>query len=103
MAGLYANRQFAIMDLSTAVTFTGDPVAPARVREPLRELFAGERNDPEAVCRDLGIDALVVKDVDPAWNNPSGWVWQTRKLAGSDMVVALDCRSAAAVAQSPKN
>jgi hypothetical protein len=103
MAGLYANRQFAIMDLATAVTFTGDPKAPTRVRETLRQLFAGERNDPQTVCRDLSIDALVIKDVDPAWNNPSGWVWHTPQLAGSDMVVAIDCRSAAPVAPPTKH
>jgi hypothetical protein len=94
MAGLYANRQFALMDVNTAITFTGDPVAPQLVLAPLKALFAGERNDPLAVCRDLGIDALVVKDVDPAWKDSDGWVWRTPVLAKTDMAVGLDCRSA---------
>jgi hypothetical protein len=102
MAGLYANRQFAIMDLATAATFTGDPASSERVLEPLMALFAGERNDPRAVCRQLGIDALVVKDVDPAWNDPAGWVWHTPILAGSDMAIALDCRSPAPTGQPAK-
>jgi hypothetical protein len=92
MAGLYANRQFAIGDLETAVTFTGNTVGPEKVLEPLKELFAGDRNDPQTVCRDLGIDVLVVKDVDPAWKDPDSWVWHTRVLAKADKAIALNCR-----------
>jgi hypothetical protein len=92
MAGLYANRQFAIGDLDTAVTFTGDPRGPERVLAPLKELFAGDANDAQAVCRQLGIDVLVVKDVDPAWGIPDSWVWHTKVLARAERAIAVACR-----------
>jgi hypothetical protein len=92
MAGLYANRQFAIADMETAVTFTGDSAGPESVLAPLKQLFAGDTNDPQAVCRQLGIDVLVVKDVDPAWQDPDSWVWQTKELARADRAIAVACR-----------
>jgi hypothetical protein len=92
MAGLYANRQFAIMDLGTAVTLTGDSTAPEAVFGPLKQLFEGERDDARAMCQKLGIDALVVKDVDPAWDLPNSWVWHTPVLAKADRAIALSCR-----------
>jgi hypothetical protein len=92
MAGLYANRQFAIGDLETAVTFTGDSAGPEKVFLPLKDLFAGDANDAEFVCRQLGIDVLVVKDVDPAWNNPDSWVWHMKVLAKADRAIAVACR-----------
>jgi hypothetical protein len=95
MAGLYSNRQFAIMDLPTAVTFTGDPTSPKRVLAPLVQLFAGERQDPVTVCRQLGIDVLVVKDVDPVWSQPESWVWKAAPLAKADRMIALGCNAPA--------
>jgi hypothetical protein len=93
MAGLYANRQFAIMDLATAVTFTGDPIGPEAVLEPLKQLFSAKNNDPLPVCKKLGIDALIVKDVDSAWENKSSWVWHLPVLAKADRAIAVDCRT----------
>jgi hypothetical protein len=93
MAGLYANRQFAIMDLGTAVTFTGDPTGPEAVLAPLEQLYNGELNQPLSVCRELGIDALIVKDVDPVWEDKNSWVWRLPVLAKADMVIAVDCRA----------
>jgi hypothetical protein len=92
MAGLYANRQFALSDLSTAETFTGDSTGPKAVQAPLVELFAGKRDDAVAVCRKLGIDVLVVKDVDPVWQLPDSWAWKTKVLAKADRAMGLDCR-----------
>jgi hypothetical protein len=92
MSGLYANRQFAVKDLDTAKTFTGDSVGPEAVFEPLKQLFDGERNDALAVCRQLGIDALLVRDVDPAWQDPASWVWHTPVLAKADRAIAVRCR-----------
>jgi hypothetical protein len=95
IAGLYASRQFAIMDRSTAVTFTGDSEAPERVMAPLKQLFENERNDSATVCKELGIDALVATDVDPVWNDQKSWVWTMPLLAATDTVRGLDCRPAA--------
>jgi hypothetical protein len=102
MAGLYANHQFAIMDLSTAATFTGDSASPEAMLEPLTQLFEGKRGDTTFVCQQLGIDALVVKDVDPVWDLPDSWVWHTPVLAKADRAIALDCRSPR-LDSSPKN
>ncbi len=93
MAGLYANRQFAIMDLGTAITFTGDRTGPEAVLSSLKELYAGERNEPLPVCRKLGIDTLIVKDVDPAWEDKNSWVWRLPVLAKAERVIAVDCRT----------
>ena len=92
MAGLYANRQFALMDLGTAIVFTGDRLGPELVLAPLAELFAGTRNDPLTVCRQLGIDVLVVKNVDPVWQETDSWMAHLPVLAKADLVEAFDCR-----------
>jgi hypothetical protein len=44
------------------------------------------------VCGQLGIDALVVKDVDPVWADENSWVWRLPVLARADRVIGLDCR-----------
>ena len=93
MAGLYANRQFALMDLSTAVTFAGESGGPEAVLEKLQALFEGRRYDPLKVCRELGIDALVVKDVDPVWADENSWAWRLPVLARAERVIGLDCRA----------
>jgi hypothetical protein len=92
MAGLYSNRPSAIMDLGAAVTFTGDPDSPLKVLLPLSQLFDGSRNDAIPLCRELGISALIVKDVDPVWKLPASWAWTAPVLAASPRVRAIDCR-----------
>ena len=92
MSGLYSNRQFAIKDLGTARTFSGDQVGPAAVLGPLKDLFDGDRNDATSVCKQLGIDALVVTDVDPVWEDKAGWPWHRPVLAKADRVMAVRCR-----------
>jgi hypothetical protein len=81
------------MDLGTAVTFTGDPTGPEAVLAPLEQLYDGEQNQPLSVCRALGIDVLIVKDVDPVWVDKKSWVWHLPVLARTDRVIAVDCRA----------
>jgi hypothetical protein len=45
-----------------------------------------------SLCRDLGIDALVVTGEDPAWNEPNGWPHQMKPIFASDFVAAYTCR-----------
>jgi hypothetical protein len=45
-----------------------------------------------SVCRDLGIDALVVTGEDPVWNDPNGWPHQMKPVFASDFVAAYICR-----------
>jgi hypothetical protein len=91
MAGLYADHQFALGDVDTAATFTGDSVGPEAVLARLKRLFEGQENDAQTICRQLGIDVLVVKDVDPAWDDPESWVWHTKELARADKAIAVAC------------
>ncbi len=92
LAGLYTNRQFAIRDLPTAITFTGNAAGPEAAFAPVAALFNGERNDPKTVCHDNFIDVLVVKNNDKAWDNKAGWVWTSPALFRSDRVIAIACQ-----------
>jgi hypothetical protein len=45
-----------------------------------------------SLCRELGIDALVVTGEDPVWNEPNGWPHQMKPVFASDFVAAYTCR-----------
>jgi hypothetical protein len=45
-----------------------------------------------SLCRELGIDALVVTGEDPVWNDPNGWPHQMKPVFASDFVAAYACR-----------
>jgi hypothetical protein len=49
-------------------------------------------SDIYSLCRDLGIDALVVTGEDPVWNDPNGWPHQMTPVFASDFVAAYTCR-----------
>jgi hypothetical protein len=49
-------------------------------------------SDVYSLCRDLGIDALIVTGEDPVWNEPDGWPHQMKPLFASDFVAAYTCR-----------
>jgi hypothetical protein len=44
-----------------------------------------------SLCRDLGIDALVVTGEDPVWDEPNGWPRQMKPVYSSDFVAAYIC------------
>jgi hypothetical protein len=46
-----------------------------------------------SLCRELGIDALVVTGEDPVWNDPDGWPHKMKPVFASDFVAAYTCRS----------
>jgi hypothetical protein len=48
--------------------------------------------DVYSLCRDLGIDALVVTGEDPVWNEPDGWPHQMKPVFASDFIAAYTCR-----------
>ncbi len=78
--GLYADRQAAAETSACGVVFGGDPSPCTGVIGPLNDLFekpgAVEANRVDQICRDLGIDALIVKDTDPVWADRNSWVWK---------------------------
>jgi hypothetical protein len=45
-----------------------------------------------SMCRDLGVDALVVTGEDPVWKEPNGWPHQMKPIYASDFVAAYTCR-----------
>jgi hypothetical protein len=45
-----------------------------------------------SLCRDLGIDALVVTGEDPVWSDPNGWPRKMKPVFASDFVAAYTCR-----------
>jgi hypothetical protein len=45
-----------------------------------------------SLCRELGIDALVVTGEDPVWSEPNGWPHQMKPVFASDFVAAYTCR-----------
>jgi hypothetical protein len=45
-----------------------------------------------SLCRDLGLDALVVTGEDPVWSDPNGWPRQMKPVFSSDFVAAYTCR-----------
>jgi hypothetical protein len=45
-----------------------------------------------SLCRDLGLDALVVTGEDPVWSDPNGWPHQMKPVFASDFVAAYTCR-----------
>ena len=45
-----------------------------------------------SLCRDLGIDALIVTGEDPVWNEPDSWLRQVKPVFTSDFVAAYACR-----------
>jgi hypothetical protein len=49
-------------------------------------------SDVYSLCRDLGIDALVITGEDPIWNDPNGWPHQMKPVFTSDFVAAYACR-----------
>jgi hypothetical protein len=49
-------------------------------------------SDVYSLCRNLGIDALIVTGEDPVWNEPDGWPHQIKPVFASDFVAAYTCR-----------
>lgn len=93
--GLYGHRQVVAADPEYGTLFGIPPVMYKAVASSIAPLFA----DPPAVdeglvqkvCKQFGISALVVKDTDPIWKNPEGWVWKEKPLFGNDVARVLAC------------
>jgi hypothetical protein len=90
-AGLYSNRQMSIMDLKTAIGFTGHEEASRELDTPLEDLFAGKRDDADAICREFSIDYLVIKDIDPIWKDMQSWLWKRPLLFRAERAAAVSC------------
>jgi hypothetical protein len=84
--GLYANRQTALGGRGCGTPFGGSMEACREVFTPVANLFRSP-SVPEAevtaVCRKLGIKALVVQDTDPVWRLPGSWICKMQPLAAN--------------------
>jgi hypothetical protein len=71
-----ANRQIISATPRCAAEFGGDPRFCAAIEGLTRRLYtlpAPGEQWAEAYCRQFGADYLAVGEVDPVWNDPSGW------------------------------
>jgi hypothetical protein len=93
--GLYADRQAAAETSGCGVVFGGDPAPCANVIGTLNDLFekpgAVEANRVDGICRDLSIDALVVKDTDKVWADRNSWVWRKKPHLANDYARVFLC------------
>ena len=93
--GLYADRQLAAETLACGTVFGGDSVSCSQMIGRICDLF----EKPEAVaadqvdtaCQDLSIDALIVKDTDPVWDEKKSWVWRKKPVLANRYARAFVC------------
>ena len=93
--GLYADRQMAAEGQGCGAALGGDPDLCGGVFPPLRKLFnSPERADSgklDALCGDLSISHLVVKDTDPVWKDKTTWVWSREPVLANDFARVFQC------------
>ncbi len=92
--GLYADRQTAAETESCGVVFGGPASLCPGILTPINQLFASSNLDSaqvDMVCRNLSIDALVVKDTDSVWQDKTSWVWAREPLMGNAYARAFLC------------
>jgi hypothetical protein len=98
---LYSGHDFAAGGLDCGTAFGGDrALCDQRVRR-LVLLFARNIGSLESVCHDYGIDVMVAEDTDPAWHDPSSWVWSQRPIVANNYVRAFRCNASAAPGIQP--
>jgi hypothetical protein len=45
----------------------------------------------DAICRDYGINVILVEDIDPVWRDPESWVWKRTPLVANSYARAFRC------------
>ncbi len=91
---LYSGRRMAAATRNCGATFGGDPQACIpRILAilPVFETSAGYAGDIDAFCREYGVDVLLAKDTDRAWQNASSWVWVRHPVVANHYVRAFRC------------
>ena len=91
---LYSEHDAAAGGGGCGLDFGGDAKACALRLQRLGSLFqAPDGSDLDTACRDYGIDALVVEDLDPVWKQPSSWVWTRQPVVANNYVRAFRCQA----------
>ena len=103
--GLYGNRQTAMETSACGVVFGGDASGCPELRTTVLRLFSPpnqiDAHQLDDVCDQLRVSTVVVKDTDPVWKDPNGWVWHRTPAVASAYARAFRCGSHD-VAATPK-
>jgi hypothetical protein len=89
------NRQVAISggQLWCGSELGGDPSGCPDMIAAINPLFRGApAEQARAICHQYGIQYLVAKVYDPAWNHKGGWVWTLKPVVADPEFRALDCQ-----------
>lgn len=71
----------------------GDPSGCPAMAAAIDSLFKGApAEQARNTCRQFGIQYLVARVYDPAWNDKTGWVWALPPVVPDQEFRALDCR-----------
>jgi hypothetical protein len=93
--GLYADRQTAVETPGCGVVFGGDLSLCNAVMPSISNIFEKPEGldwpRVEGLCRDLSINAMVVKDTDKVWADQHSWVWKEQPLAANQHARAFLC------------
>jgi hypothetical protein len=89
---LYSVHDSAAANEGCETEFGGDPGLCAERLPKIAGLFEfPDDSYLDSMCEEYGIDAIVVEDSDPVWQDPSSWIWTRRPLVANDYVRAFRC------------
>jgi hypothetical protein len=89
-APLFSSRQAVITDIDLGTLFGTNESEFEAVMDALAPIFV-EGGDVNAVRREFGIDALVVKQSDPVWRDADSWVWQLDMTHSTEAARLYEC------------
>ena len=93
--GLYGQRQALAEDGACGTAFGGDLEDCTPVIARLKQLYAGgSAGTFESVCNSVPVDDLIAKDVDPAWQDRTSWVWKLKPIYQNNFVRIFPCAAA---------
>ena len=71
----------------------GDPAGCPSMAAAIDALYSGATAEQAHItCRQYGIQYLVARVYDPAWNDRRGWVWTLKPVVADEEFRALDCQ-----------
>ena len=79
--GFYSHRQTAASGEGCAVTMGGSEELCTIAVPVIEQIFKTEAVDPAEVASIAGkfkLDAVIVTDADPVWDNPAGWIYRQK-------------------------
>jgi hypothetical protein len=89
---LYSAHDAAASNGRCSTDFGGDAlVCDARLRRLNRIFNRSDPGEPDATCREYGIDAVLVEDSDGVWSDRSSWAWSQMPLFANDFFRAFRC------------